>query len=181
MLTLTPEEAALMNQMGTPLETSLAEGIDGSPYETIPAIPGYTSLTGSQKTLAKGALKTAIAAFISALKGAPAYGEITFLGGWGPWGDTAFSQGTVQYHKNVLGEVIIQGLVKSPIPTASGTVIGSVPAGYRPAPGQARIFPCLNGAGTFNQVSINSNGNIIVRDTSASNTYLILNLRFQAA
>lgn len=93
------------------------------------------------------------------------------------WSNYAGSN-QARYRKNNNGEVEITGFVKNP--TATGQVIFQLPVGFRPVSDRGFIVMSTDDVGTqFNQIIINTNGNITLFGTFGTNKILYLNqLRF---
>lgn len=80
-----------------------------------------------------------------------------------------------RYRKNKIGQVEITGVVKNP--TASGQLIFQLPVGFRPANQMGFIVMSTDDVGTqFNQILINTSGNITLFGTFGTNKVVNLNL-----
>jgi hypothetical protein len=95
--------------------------------------------------------------------------NLTLINGWVSYGGTFATPG---YRKNNFGEVELRGMVKSGL-TTNGTVIATLPVGYRPTSDKAYAVICNNGtADVLGYISISTGGGIIFK--SGANTYLSL-------
>lgn len=84
----------------------------------------------------------------------------------------------VGFRKTSTGEVELRGVLSGGV-TADGTVIFTLPPGYRPASVQA--FPALQGDGTTAQIRVLPNGDVTIYGVT-DNTFLSLEgIRFDAA
>lgn len=187
-LNLNTEETLVITAMDTPLEDTFASGVvlPGGTPATIPMVYGYTLLktddprTGNQKELTKNAFRGPFAAFVSALKSAFAYTTATDYGtGWSAWGDGTYSAGVVRYYKNIFGEVRVQGLARAPLAPGADTTILTLPAGYRPASGDAQIVACAHNS-AFACIQVFSDGRILFNGTPTADGWVSLNLSFKA-
>jgi hypothetical protein len=98
-----------------------------------------------------------------------AWTNLTLVNSWVSYGGTFATPG---YRKNNFGEVELRGMVKSGV-TTNGTVIATLPAGYRPTSDKAYSVICNNGtADVIGYISISTGGSIIFK--SGANTYLSL-------
>jgi hypothetical protein len=98
---------------------------------------------------------------------------LTLQNSWG-WYGSIYS--TPQYTKSADGVVMLKGLIAAGV-TTSGTVIATLPAGYRPAATVLYDGICNN---LFCRVDIFANGNIVAR-TGVSNVWTSLDtIRFVA-
>jgi hypothetical protein len=98
-----------------------------------------------------------------------AWTNLTLVNSWVSYGGTFATPG---YRKNNFGEVELRGMVKSGV-TTNGTVIATLPAGYRPTSDKVYSVICNNGtADVIGYISISTGGSIIFK--SGANTYLSL-------
>lgn len=99
------------------------------------------------------------------ISGAPVTYAPTLLNSWVNYGD-GFA--TVEYWKDADNVVHISGLIKDG-GTADGTVIFTLPAGFRP--GLKELFPSTLSSGT-GRIDVNDNGNVVAKIVSAAYTSL---------
>lgn len=98
----------------------------------------------------------------------------TLQNGWVNYGSVFATAG---YRKLPSGLVVVKGLVKDGTVT-SGTVIFTLPVGYRPM--EKLIFPSLNN-NNVSRVDVGSNGDVIVAHPSTASGWLALDgIRFFA-
>ena len=188
-LTLTTDEAAFITALDAPLDQCLAEGVilPGGTPAVIPEVKGYKDLKtndpafGDQKALAKNIFKQTLAAMISLFKTWSGYTNITnFQSGFGIWGDGNYSNGAVRYHKDIIGNVYVKGLIRTPQNSPGAyQVMFTLPVGYRPAPGDAQIFACVTNE-AFAPIQVGYDGTVLYRGTPTANTWVSLNLVFRA-
>lgn len=78
------------------------------------------------------------------------------------------------------GIVQLRGLIQSPVATAAGTVIATLPDGYRPD--YTSLFPAMIGGNAASYISIDQLGNVTIPVALAANTWFSLeNVLFPAA
>ena len=99
------------------------------------------------------------------ISGEPVTYAPTLLNSWVNYGD-GFA--TVEYWKDADKVVHISGLIKDG-GTADGTVIFTLPAGFRP--GLKELFPSTLSSGT-GRIDVNDNGNVVAKIVSAAYTSL---------
>jgi len=98
--------------------------------------------------------------------------NLSLQNGWINYGSATHS--TAQYIKAADGLVTVKGLIKNGT-TTNGTVIATLPAGYRPK--ERAIVHCVaNGA--YGRIDIQANGDIVANGVSA--TWTSIELRFMA-
>ena len=103
------------------------------------------------------------------LTNAPTPIAITLQNSWvnfgAPWGDA-------KYVKDQLGYVHLSGFIKNGT-TATGTIIGNLPVGYRPS---ANINMVSISYGYPMWITIFTNGDIAINGTAVSNTWVSLDI-----
>lgn len=90
--------------------------------------------------------------------------DLTLKGGWAAFSLVNGTYAWPQYTKSADGIVTIKGLIKSGTVT-SGTVIATLPPGYRPA---ATLVFAVSQNYDFGRIDILSNGDIVTRAVSAT-------------
>lgn len=100
------------------------------------------------------------------ISGAPATFAPALLNSWINYAD-GFSQ--AQYYKDASDVVHLTGLIKNGL-TADGTVIFTLPVGYRPA--LKEIFIVFISGGGFGRIDVNDNGNVVAKVVNATYTSL---------
>ena len=186
-LVLTTDQSAVITALDAPMDTAFASGVTlpGGVPPTIDPLKGYADLKtndpvfGDQKAAVKNIFKQVFAAWLNVSLAAPTYNQITDYGsGWGLWGDGNYSNGQFRYYKDSLGYVIVEGLVRTPLSPAAYTIIATLPVGFRPAPGDAKIFACVSNE-AFASIQVGYDGTIVYRGTPAANTWVSIALRFR--
>jgi hypothetical protein len=90
----------------------------------------------------------------------------TLLNGWVNFGTGFYNTG---YYKNTDGNIYLRGTIKNGT-TTSGTVIFTLPTGYRPLNRMA--FPVASGSGTLGRIDVLPTGDVIIDFGSNSFLYL---------
>lgn len=89
-------------------------------------------------------------------------GSLPIAGGWGPYGQEYAYPG---YMKDKAGQVFLGGLMNKASSTSAGTVIATLPAGYRPpATVLARAMANVGGNHLTVRVNINPDGTVVLGD-----------------
>ncbi len=96
----------------------------------------------------------------------PAWSTLTLKNSWIDYNSSNWT--TAGYTKTSAGMIVLKGLVKSGTATA-GTVIGTLPAGYRPA---ERLLFQTGSAGAVGRIDIETNGDISIQ--VGTNTWISL-------
>ena len=100
------------------------------------------------------------------ISGAPVTFAPTLLSGWVNYGDSFAAAG---YCKGPDNRVHLQGLIKSGT-VADGTVIFTLPQGFRPK--QTQMFIVFISNGGYGRVDVNVNGNVVAKIVNATYTSL---------
>ena len=100
------------------------------------------------------------------ISGAPVTFAPTLLSGWVNYGDGLAAAG---YCKGPDNRVHLQGLIKSGT-VADGTVIFTLPQGFRPK--QTQMFIVFISNGGYGRVDVNVNGNVVAKIVNATYTSL---------
>lgn len=181
-LILDAQTAAILNDTGTNTNDAYADGINmAGQGANIPGITGYSDLAPSDKTKATDGIKSTLAGLLKRLATAPARNIVTvFDNGFTSYGDADHNAGQITYRKDVCGEVYLEGSVRVPGSYTSGVLaVFTLPAGFRPAANEGKIFATLcNDASA--SVQVLSSGVVAIR-TGVANGWLSLDtIRFPA-
>ena len=104
---------------------------------------------------------------LTLISGAPVTFAPTLLSGWVNYGDDPFA--AAGYYKGPDNRVHLQGLIKSGT-VADGTVIFTLPQGFRPK--QIQIFIVFISGGGYGRVDVSDNGNVVAKIVNATYTSL---------
>lgn len=138
--------------------TKLTVGTDGRAYAgTTLSASDIPSLDWSKITSGKPTTLSGYGITDAASSTQPGWTAPTLLSGWVNYGAPWAVAG---YKKNTVGTVILKGFIKGGT-TTSGTIIFTLPAGYRPLEKQNFVVGCFDGASyQFAQVDVDSSGNV---------------------
>lgn len=133
--------------------------INGGGYITVPngvVYPSYTVTASRKDTIsikvaANNATGTSTDGTSTAI--VPDWTDCGLQNGWGNYGG---SHATAQFTKTTANIVVLKGLVKT---GAAGTVVCTLPVGYRPD--KRLMFQALSDSATTTRVDIDSNGDVI--------------------
>lgn len=179
---LSSDQAQLIVDLDNSLEQAFQGGVSlpGQTPSSMPGLAQYGKIQATSRNVTRSTFRLVLSAFVSLLTSRPPYTNVgTFGGGWTVWGDSNYNNGQVHYSKDLLGYVNVQGLVRTPPGSGYGTVIFTLPPGYRPASGDGHIFPAvMNDA--FASVQVLSDGTVQFRGTPSYGVWLSLNFRFRA-
>jgi hypothetical protein len=154
--------------------------VPGGTPPVLEGFEGYKDYTLEQKQLGVNALKSTFTPFLVAMGTGPIYTPVTFENGFGIWGDGNYGNGLVRYSKSIDGYVHVHGLMRTPAAGAVAYVVAfTLPVGFRPAPGDARIFPC-SALDTFASVQVGYDGTVLLRTAVANDGWVSLECRFYA-
>ena len=109
---------------------------------------------------------TSVEQQLTLISGAPLTFAPTLLWGWVNYGDDFAAAG---YCKGPDNRVHLQGLIKSG-PVADGTVIFTLPQGFRPK--QKEMFIVFISGGGYGRVDVHDNGNVVAKIVNATYTSL---------
>jgi hypothetical protein len=182
-LTLTTIQSAFMTSMEQPFLDSFGDGIvlPGGTPPVIAGFKGFKDYNAEMKLNAINAIKSTFAPLVSLIVKEPGYVTVsTFVNGYASWGDANYGNGLVRYYKDVQGIVRVHGLLRTP-PTGSVKYVTAfvLPAGFRPAPGDTRIFACTS-EDAYMGIEVNANGNVTPLTVANNNAWISLELSFYA-
>ena len=109
---------------------------------------------------------TSVEQELTLISGAPVTFAPTLLSGWVNYSEYFAAAG---YYKGPDNRVHLQGLIKSGT-VADGTVIFTLPQGFRPK--QTQIFIVFISGGGYGRVDVNDNGNVVAKVVNATYTSL---------
>lgn len=155
-------DAVKINAQANTLYNAVNGGLD---FNNVPTLGDVSTLTTTAKTSAVAAINELNSG--KANKTQEAFIAPTLLNGWVNFGAGFAAAG---YMKDQFGFVHLKGMVKS---GTVGTVIFTLPAGYRPAETQIFIVQSNNGADVLARIDISNNGNVTL--TSGGTTWVALN------
>lgn len=183
VIVLTTIQAEFLASMETSAAGAFEDGIivPGGTPPLLPPFEGYKDYTVDQKSLGMSALKSTFAPFLISMSAAPVYTQVSvFDNGFGVWGDPNFGTGSVRYNRSIDGYVHVHGLMRTPS-TGSTLYLAAftLPVGYRPAPGDARIFACT-GNDAFCSVQVGYDGVVLLRTAVPNDGWVSLEMRFYA-
>ena len=182
VIVLTTAQAQFLTSLEVSAAGAFEDGVivPGGTPPVLPPFEGYKDYTNAQKSLGITALKSTFTPFLISLGAAPIYTTVSFENGFGVWGDGNYGNGVMRYNKSIDGYVHVHGLMRTP---ASGTVAYvtafTLPVGFRPAPGDARIFSC-SALDAFCSVQIGYDGTVVLRTAVANDGWVSLECRFYA-
>jgi hypothetical protein len=99
----------------------------------------------------------------------------TLLNSWVNYGAPFETAG---YRKTPTGEVQLRGMIKNGT-TTNGTVLFTLPAGYRPA--NTRAFPSVQGGNASCRIDVSAAGDVTIQTVTNANLLVLEAVRFDAA
>jgi hypothetical protein len=95
------------------------------------------------------------------------------------WGDFGSSFQTGQYHKDNWGNVTLRGVLADGTQT-SGTVIFTLPAGFRPVTANGTIISCLQGNSGITRINVTQSGQVSLGSTVTGTFVSVEGTQFNA-
>lgn len=137
-----------------------------------PAATTTATVTGSSSVSAFTPLSTPTWMTLPLVTGWASYNQVNAGQAAGTWASPQYTKAG--------GIVQVRGLIQSPSATSAGTVLATLPDGYRPD--YTTIFPAMIGGNVASYVTVDTLGNISIPSALAANTWLSLeNVLFPAA
>lgn len=181
---ITLEQKTLLQQVDADIEASFVGGVtQGGAF--LPALPLYERIKPADRQTGRQGILSTFAGFLARMASfQPTINPLALQNGFDSWNTYtgAFGNPTpfpeLAWHKNLVGEIVLQGMVATPA-TAAYAVVATTPAGARSA--YTRIMPGLLD-GVAVPIYVDAAGQIAVGVPCTSGQWLSLDgIRFRPA
>jgi hypothetical protein len=138
-------------------------------------------LTAAQKQMVRDSYRGVFAALVSLFDSQVSSAEITsFDNNFSLWGDTSYNDNKLTVKMDIMGNVNILGMVRTPSGVGLGAdqTICSVPDAYKPAAGSNVIFPAVSN-NNFAALEIRSDGKLVFRGTPTADAWVAVNITYR--